>query len=128
MAKKYIVELSSEEREELKELINKGKAAAYKRKHAEILLKADISSEGDAWNDTQISQAFEVSISTIERVRQRLVEQGLEVALNRAKPAKIRNKTLDGFHPAYLIALSCSEPPEGRKSSLDIAFVGRPND
>jgi len=58
MAKKYIVELSSEERNELENLINKGKVAAYKRKHAEILLKADISSEGDAWNDAQISQAF----------------------------------------------------------------------
>jgi len=93
MAKKYIVQLSSEERDELKDLINTGKVAAYKRKHAEILLKADISSEGDAWNDAQISQAFGVSISTIERVRQRLVEEGLEAALNRAKPTKIRNKT-----------------------------------
>lgn len=50
MAKKYIVELSKEERKELKDLINKGKYAAYKRKHAEILLKADISSEGDAFH------------------------------------------------------------------------------
>ena len=114
MAKKYIVELSSEEQNELKDLINKGKAAAYKRKHAEILLKADISSEGDAWNDVQISQAFDVSISTIERVRQRLVEEGLEAALNRAKQTKRKNKILDGEQEAHLIALTCSEPAEGR--------------
>ncbi len=114
MAKKYIVQLSFEERDELKDLINTGKAAAYKRKHAEILLKADISPEGDAWNDAQISQAFEVSISTIERVRQRLVEEGLEAALNRAKQTKIRNKTLDGEQEAHLVALTCSEAPEGR--------------
>jgi transposase len=72
-------------------LINKGKAAAYKRQPAEIWLKGDITSEGDAWNEVQISQAFEVSISTIERVRQRLVEEGLEAAWNRAKQTKSRN-------------------------------------
>jgi len=113
MAKKYIVQLSSEERDELKDLINTGKAAAYKRKHAEILLKADISSEGDVWNDAQISQAFDVSISTIERVRQRLVEEGLEAALNRAKQTQVRKKTLDGEQEAHLIALTCGEAPEG---------------
>jgi len=73
--------------------MKKGKATAYKRQHAEILLKADISSEGDAWNDAQISQAFEITISTIERVRQRLVEEGLEAALNRAKQTHRKNKT-----------------------------------
>ena len=114
MTKKYIVRLSSNEQTALKELINKGKLAAYKRKHAQILLKADISSEGDAWNDAQISEAFDVSISTIERVRQRLVEEGLEVALNRTKPTQIKNKTLDGEQEAHLVALTGGEPPEGR--------------
>jgi len=87
----------------------------------DILRKADISSEGDAWNDAQISQAFEISISTIERVRQRLVEEGLEAALNRAKQTHRKNKTGEerrgeegeGEQEAHLIALAGSDSPEG---------------
>ena len=69
-AKKYIVELSSQEREELTTLVNKGKAAAYKRKHAEVLLKADQSNEGPGWSDKRISETFDVGTRTVERIRQ----------------------------------------------------------
>ncbi len=114
MSKKYIVRLSREERKELTELVNKGKAAAYKRKHAQVLLKADISEERSGWTDKKISEAFDVGLRTVERVRQRLVESGLENAINRAKQKNRKSRKLDGEQEAYLIALSCSEPPEGR--------------
>ena len=114
MRKKYIVRLSAEERENLKKLVQTGKAAAYKRLHAQILLKADISEDGDGWKDIEISKAFDTSSRTVERVRQRLVEHGLDAAINRAKPSRTRRKKLDGEQEAYLIAISCSKPPSGR--------------
>jgi hypothetical protein len=83
-AKKYIVRLSGEEREQLEALVKKGKAAAHKRLHAQILLTADVGEEGPGWKDEPISQALGVSTRTVERVRERLVEQGLEAALKRA--------------------------------------------
>ena len=106
--------MSVDEREELKELVNKGKAAAYKRLHAQILLKADISENGSGWTDKEISKAFDVGLRTVERVRQRLVERGLENAINRAKQKRTKSRKLDGEQEAYLIALFCSGPPEGR--------------
>lgn len=113
MVKKYIVRLTAEERTERLQLVNTGKAAAYKRRHAQILLKADHRCQGEGWSDAKISEAFDVGIRTVERTRQRLVEQGLDAALNRTKQIK-RRRSLDGEQEAYLIALSCSEPPNGR--------------
>ena len=78
MAKKYIVRLTEDERTYLESLIYKGKVAAHKRLHAEILLKADISELGGKWQDNQISDAFGISKRTVERVRERLVQEGLE--------------------------------------------------
>ncbi len=114
MPKKYIVRLSADERKELKALVNKGKAAAYKRLHAQVLLKADISKNGLRWTDKKISEAFDIGLRTVERIRQRLVEGGLESAINRAKQERTKSRKLDGDQEAYLIALSCGEPPEGR--------------
>ncbi len=113
MAKKYIVRLTSDERSELEYIVNKGKKAAYKRLHAQILLKADISEEGPGWTDEKISEAFDVTTRTIERTRQRLIENGLEGALNKSKPKKVKSYRLDGEQEAHLIALTCGEPPEG---------------
>ena len=82
--------------------------------HAQILLKADSSETGPAWSDEQIQQSFEVGLSTVERVRKRFVEQGIEDALNRRPQAERPEKRiLTGKHEAYLIALCCSEKPEG---------------
>lgn len=114
MSKKYIVRLSSDERVELEELVKKGKVAAYKRLHAQILLKADISEGSPGWTDTRIQEAFNVTIRTIERLRKRLVEQGLETALNRAKRSRVKSTKLDGEQEAHLVALTCSEAPEGQ--------------
>ncbi|EDN67873.1 transposase [Beggiatoa sp. PS] len=113
MAKKYIVRLTYDERSELEDIVKKGKKSAYKRLHAQILLKADIGEEGPGWTDEKISEAFDVTTRTIERTRQRLVENGLEGALNKSKPQKVKSYRLDGEQEAHLIALTCGEPPEG---------------
>ena len=112
--KKYIVRLTLEERKYLNNIIHKGKVAAYKRLHAQILLKADISEDGPGWKDIKIADTFNISVRTVERVRERLVELGLESAINHAASGKSRPHKLDGEKEAYLIALSCSEPPDGR--------------
>lgn len=110
--KKYIVRLTNEERCQLTEVINKGKGAAYKIKHANIMLKAD--ADGPGWTDEQIAKAFSVHWNTVRNVRQRFVEQGLEAALNRKKlEGPFYQQIIDGEVEAKLIALSCSEPPSG---------------
>jgi len=114
VAKKYIVRLTEDERTYLESLIYTGKVAAHKRLHAEILLKADISELGEKWLDSKISEAFGVSTRTVERVRERLVQQGLESALNRATPIRVKSRIIDGENEAHLIALTCGEAPEGR--------------
>src|SRR5436305_6337290 len=112
--KKYKVTLTAEERKSLQELIT-GKAAAKKLIHARILLKADAAPGGPAWTDARIAEALEVHVTTIESLRQRLVEQGLDAALGRKKQDRpSRERTLDGKAEARLIALACSEPPAGR--------------
>jgi transposase len=103
------VTLTEEERKNLEQLISRGKGAARKLLHARILLKAD---EAVGWRDERISEALEVSLSTIERVRERLVEEGLEAALERKAPNRVYQRRLDGVQEAHLVALVCSPPPE----------------
>ncbi len=110
----YIVELTGEERECLKGLLCRGKEAAYKRRHAQILLKSDASPDGPNWTDRQIVEAFDISRATVERVRARLVQEGLQAALGRKKQKNRKPRRIDGDAEAYLIALACSEPPQGR--------------
>lgn len=112
--KKYIVCLSADERQPLEKLTTTGRAPAYQVIHARILLKADTHQAGGGWTDKAISQALDVSISTIERVRQRFVEQSLEQALGRKVQQRRKARLLDGEQEAQLIALACSDPPEGR--------------
>src|ERR1051325_1091295 len=81
MAKRYRVTLTAEEREALSGMISRGKADARKLAHARVLLQADASEGGPDWTDTRIAEAVRVSVRTIERVRQRFVEDGLEAAL-----------------------------------------------
>jgi transposase len=113
--KRYIVTLTAEERQSLLDLIAAGKSAAQKLAHARILLKADAAPGGPAWTDEAIAEAVEVSLATVERVRQRFVEQGLEAALVRKPQDRpSRQRKLDGRAEARLIALACSPPPDGR--------------
>ena len=112
---KYVVELTSEERKELSELVSKGKAAARKITHARVLLQADESKNGSVWADNQISEAFGIHTNTIHGIRRRFVEQGLQAALDRKKQERPSCKRIvDGEVEARLIALRCSGPPEGR--------------
>lgn len=113
MQKKYIVRLTAEERTELEAMVKKGKAAAYKIKHANILLAADVN--GPAWPDRQVAEAFSCHLGTVENVRRRLVLEGLAAALERKKQAQpSRRPKLDGRGEARLIALACSPPAEGQ--------------
>ena len=113
MQKRYIVRLKQEERQQLQELVSKGKAAAYKIKHANILLNIDINGQG--WTDIEAAKAFGCHRNTVANLRQRLVEEGIERALERKKPkSPSRPRICDGEAQAKLIALRCGEPPKGQ--------------
>ena len=112
--KRYIVTLTEDARAELAGLTRAGKAAAYKITHARILLKADAAPAGPGWTDGQIAGALDVGTATVERLRRRFVEEGLQAALGRKKQLNRRPPVLDGAAEARLVALACSEPPDGR--------------
>lgn len=112
--KKYVVRLEADERDRLSDLIRSGKRAAQLLTKARILLKADVSDAGEGWSDSRIAEALDASISTIERTRRQLVEEGFEAVLSRKhNPNSARRRIFDGEAEAKLIALSCSKPPEG---------------
>src|SRR5262245_37897308 len=112
--KKYIVTLTDDERAELTDLTRSGKAAAYRITHARILLNAAAAEDGRACQDQEIAAALDVGTATVERLRCRFVEEGLEAALGRKKQLNRRPPVLDGAAEARLVALACSAPPEGR--------------
>ena len=114
MHKNYVVVLSPEERERLEKLISTGHTSSKRQIRARILLKADTSAAGPSWTDEQISEALEVSVSTVSRVRKRSVEQGLSALLDRAVVRRPSRRRLDGEQEARLLAVACSPPPEGR--------------
>ena len=115
-AKKYKVTLTKEERGELVALVSKGKGKARKLKRAHILLMADESQANGGWKDAEIAKALSVGVRTVERIRQKCVEQGIEAALNHTRPRKTRRKILDGEAEARLVQLACSQAPEGRET------------
>ena len=116
MVKKYRVSLRGEEREELRGLVSRGRAAAYQQTHARILLLSDENQVEGPMMDREIARVLQVGTATVERVRRRCVEEGVEAALGRRQQLKRRPKKLDGSGEAHLIALACSTPPEGRVS------------
>ncbi len=148
--KKYVVRLSSEERERLEALLRKGKSPAQRLLKARILLKADVSEAGAGWSDSRVSEAgagwsdsriikaLDTSVSMVYRVRKQLVEEGFEAVLSRkqrATPAVAR--IFDGEKEARLIALACSKPPKGRarwtlrlleKKVVELQIVDRASD
>ncbi len=112
--KKYVVELSSDERAHLEGLISKGKSSAKAILKARILLKADQGPLGPSWTDDRIVEALDSNPSMVTRVRRQLVEEGLEAVLSRKKRATPPiTPIFDGEAQARLIALACSEPPAG---------------
>jgi transposase len=106
--KRYIVTLTSQEREMLQTMIRSGTERARKLTRARILLKAD-----EGWQDRAISQALDVGSATVERTRQRFVLDGLEAALTARRPRREYSRKLDGEQEARLVALTCGSPPEG---------------
>ena len=111
---KYVVRLTTEERAFLMALVGKGRVARDKHLRARILLKADVSEEGPRWTDSQLAEAFDVSLSTVHRLRERLVEDGFAAALTRKPRSRPKPPKLDGAKEARLVALACSAPPAGR--------------
>ena len=111
---KYIVRLTDEERRTLQQLVVGPRVARDKALRARMLLKADV--DGPHWHDGQIIDAFEVGMSTIHRLRQRFAEAGLDAALARQPPARTKPRKLDGAQEARLVAIACSQAPQGRAS------------
>ena len=109
--KKYRVKLTTEERQELKALVSRGRAAAYKQTHARVLLLSDEGQGDGAMKDEEIARALRIGCSTVERVRRRCVEEGVDAALERRVQIRRRRKKLDGQGEAHLVALACGEPP-----------------
>lgn len=107
--KKYVVDLNVQEKERLEDLTTKGKSGARKIRRARILLLAE-----EGYIDKKIARALGAAVTTVERIRKRFVEEGLEAALSeRPRPGATRK--LNGHQEAYLVALACSDPPEGKK-------------
>ncbi len=115
MPKKYIIKLKRDEREHLLGLIQNGKGSAKILAHARILLKADQTKGQPGWTDEAISDALDISVATVERVRQAYVCHGLDAAVKRRSRFRERARRLDGKQEAHLIALACSEPPAGHE-------------
>jgi len=109
MGKVYIVELSDDERSQLRELVRKGKVSARKLTRAHVLLRAD-----EGTTDKSIAESLHIHVATVERIRRRFVEGGLDRALtDGARPGMPRR--LNVKQEAYLMALACSQPPDGRQ-------------
>ena len=115
MPKKYIVNLSEAEQKSLKKLTTTGKTAAYKISHGRVLLLADINQSKESWSDDAIASALGISIPTVERVRRRFVTEGIDSALNYRQGRGRKQKRLDGNGEAHLLAIACSEAPQGRE-------------
>ena len=112
MEKKYIVRLMDEERRTLHSVIKKLNGSSQKVRRAHILLKAD--ADGPNWTDQKIAEAFDCRTKTVENIRQRLVSEGFEVALNgKRRETPPRQKLFDGAQEAKVIALRLGEPPVG---------------
>jgi hypothetical protein len=113
MANRYKVTLTESERTELTQLTRCGKTPAAKFLHARALLLCDAGEHGDPWKVADVAAALGISSRTVEHLKQRFVEEGLEAALVRKPPCKPRDVTFDGTFDARLTALACSPAPEG---------------
>lgn len=112
--KKYIVTLTKEERDELTALTSKGKHKSQKILNALILLNCDRGEfQKHPSKNEDIARVLNVSMRKIDRVKKRFVEDGYDIALNGEKGSRVYAKKADGDFEAHLVALSCSEPPEG---------------
>lgn len=115
MQKKYIIRLSSQERQELMKITRTGKHAAYKLMHAKVILAADVGEDVSTQKtDKEVAISLGIGMRTVERIRQRCVEEGIESALNRKPCLQKKALKMSGEEEAHLVAICCSQPPEGR--------------
>ena len=110
---RYKVTLTKEERDQLKLILNKGKHSSLQLKNACILLNVDEGEHGEKVTNTQIAQVLQVNTKTIERLRQRFVEEGFDACVERKAYPDVKVSKMDGEFEAHLIAISCSKAPEG---------------
>ena len=113
MKKRYVVKLTSEERDQLEGMINRGREAAYRRRHAQVLLLVDEGEHGPSLFDRDAAERTGYSRRTVEQIRERCVTEGLAAALERKQRSRSRTRKLDGEGEARLISLACSDAPEG---------------
>lgn len=114
MPAKYVVRLSDEQRDHLDALTRTGRSHARTIRHARTLLLTDASDDGPAWDDERIAAALGCSAPTVARTRKRFLAEGLDEAVRTRRGGPGRPPKIDGVAEAHLVALSCSEPPEGR--------------
>lgn len=110
----YKVTLTVAEREQLKAIMSKGKHASQQFRNACILLNCDCGKHGQPFSNEQISQLLQITTKTVERVKQRFVEDGFEACIERKPYPEVKESKTDGDFEAHLIALSCSKAPQGR--------------
>ena len=114
VVKKYVVRLSSDERERLTAFVASGKRSAQLLTKARILLKSDVSDSGGGWSDSRIAEALDTSVANVGRTRRQVVEEGFEAVLSRKyNPLSARPRIFDGASEAKLIALACGPAPAG---------------
>lgn len=112
--KKESIKLTPAQRQSLEQILSKGKALAWTRKHAQVLLKVDRGPQGPGWSTSEIVEAYEVSRSTVERIGRLFREQGLDAALfRRPQPPRPQKRKVDGEAEAQLVALLCGQKPQG---------------
>lgn len=114
MEKRYRITLTSEERVELQKMVSVGKSAAQKLVRARILLLADQADGGPAMSDPEIVKSLGCGRASVERIRKRFVEEGLDATLAPKPSQRVYERKLDGKAEAHLIAMACGAPPEGR--------------
>jgi transposase len=123
---KHSITLRPEQRQSLEQFVTAGTARARAILHAQVLLKADDSSQGPRWSDRQIEEAFAVSYRTILRIRKRFRQDGLQVALQRKQqPERPQKRKLDGVQEAQVIAVLCSQQPQGQERWTLRLLAGR---
>ena len=116
MKKKYTVKLSTGERQDLKDLVHKGKAAAYRRTHAQMLLLVDEGDDGTSLRDSEVADRVGVNERTVSRLRQRCVEQGLEAALER-QPRERENRPFFFQHIEFALSLCRVRRSEAKRTA-----------
>jgi len=115
MAKIYTVTLTQDERQELEQIISKGKHTSQTYRRAYILLNKDEGSfsNGIQVTNEELTKVLHIGMRTIDRVKKKFVEEGFDACLSRKKSSRIYERKIDGDVEAHLISIACSEPPEG---------------